>query len=68
MARKAKPNVKKLVKELESLYLRTDTEIAGRGLYHKVLPNIVKLGGHVDKDTELLVRIKELILEIKKLV
>lgn len=65
--KKEKTNLKALVTELEDLYLRNDSEIGGRGLYHKVIPNVSHLGGHIDKDVALLVRIKDLILEIKKL-
>jgi len=69
MARKKKENpVEKLVLELEELYLREDSEMAGRGLYQKGIHSIVHLGGHVDKNSALLNRIKEIVLELKELV
>jgi len=60
---------KELIAELKNLYLRTDSEVLGRGLYHRLIADIsVMRPGHVDKDTSLIVRIKEIILELEKIV
>jgi len=61
-----KNKAKELVSELKELYLRTDSEIMGRGLYYRVLAEIPLKVGHVDKDTALLVRIRDIILELEK--
>ncbi len=66
---KKEPNkAKELMAELEDLYLRGGTEMRERGLYHRVLADIGRLNGHVDKDTTLVSRIKDIILELKKVV
>ena len=67
MAAKKARSLKAVVLELKELYFRNDSEIGGRGLYHKVLPNVCHLGGHIDKDTTLLVKIGELIEEIEEI-
>jgi len=64
-----KNEAKKLVAELKHLYLREDSELLGRGLCQRLLANISILHpGHVDKDTTLVARIKEIILELEKIV
>ena len=68
MAKAKVSKAKELVKELKELYLRDDTEMAGRGLYHRALSVIYQMGGHVDKDTEQISRIKDIILELEKVV
>jgi len=66
--KKADTSVKKLVTELKELYLRDDTEIAGRGLYHRVKANPIMLGGSIDKNVEMIARIKDIIFALEKAV
>ena len=60
--------VRELVNELDNLYLRSGSEMRERGLYYRVLADISRLNGHVDKDTALVSRIKEIVTELKELV
>ena len=63
-----KPSARELITELEDLYLRVDGALAGRGLYYRALFAMPLAGGHIDRDTDLVVRIKEVILELKKII
>lgn len=65
---KKKNKAKELVAELTDLFLRDGSEMRERGLYQRVIADIARLNGHVDKDTALLARMKEIILELKKIV
>lgn len=60
----AKKKTKELMAELKELFLRDDTEMAGRGLYHQAMASLPFAGGHIDKDTALVVKVKDIILEL----
>lgn len=66
--RSKKPKAKELVAELKDLFLRDGTELAERGFYQRSLPILGSFGGSIDKNTEELARIKEVILELEKAV
>lgn len=68
MAKKKKVSAKDLVAELEDLYLREGNEMTEKGVFQRVKPSLPFNPGHVDKDTAQLVRIKDIILELKKVV
>lgn len=57
---------KELIMELKELFLRDATEMSARGLYHQALASLPFVGGHIDKDTALVVRIKDIILRLEK--
>jgi len=59
---------KELFKELKELFLKDGAglEMIEKGFYHKAMANIHHFGGSVDKNTELLSRIKEVIEELDK--
>jgi len=63
-----KNEIRQLVNELEELYLRGGSELRERGLYYRVLADISRLNGHIDKDTALVARIKDVILKLKEVV
>jgi len=67
-SRKPKVSVKDLVVELKDLFLREGTEMSERGFYQRILPSLPLTGGHIDKDSVNLARIKEIILELEKIV
>lgn len=62
----ARKDTKMLMAELKDLFLRDDTEMAGRGLFHQAMASLPFAGGHIDKDTALVVKCKDLILELEE--
>lgn len=55
-----------LLAELKDLFLRDGTEMAERGFFQRVFPILNQMGGSIDKNTEQLVRIKDIIIELNK--
>lgn len=68
MAKKKKNKTRELVRELEDLFLREGTEMGERGFYQRIQPSLPLTGGHIDKDSVNLARMKDIILELKRLV
>jgi len=62
-AKKVK-KVRVLLDELKDLMLRESTEMAGRGIHQRALSAVLNMHGSIDKTTEQLARVKELILEL----
>lgn len=65
---KKKNKTKELIAELENIYLKSGTEMREKGLYYRLMSDVAKLDGYIDRDTAILARIKDIILELKKVV
>jgi len=61
---------KSLVKELVDQVLKdgSSLELSAKGFYPRMMANIYSLGGSVDKTTEQLTRLKQVILELEKVI
>ena len=55
-----------LMDELKDLMLREGTEMSERGFFQRAMATLNSFGGSIDKNTEQLARIKELILALDK--
>ena len=61
-----KPSARELMNELKEEFLRDGSglELVEKGLYHKAMASIYHFGGSVDKNTEILSRIRKLIEDL----
>lgn len=68
--RKPKSEARKLVNELKDLFLRDGAglEMVEKGLYHKAKANLDKFGGSVDKNSEHLTKVKEVVEALDEVV
>jgi len=64
--KKVRVSTADLKAELRDLFLRDATEMPARGFYQRVLPLLSQMGGSIDKNTEQLARIKELVIILTK--
>lgn len=67
---KSDTKVKKLVGELTELVLKDGAglELGEKGFYHRAKANLHHFGGSIDKNSEMLERFKQVVLELAEVI